>query len=371
MKRSIIIAVSIASASFIWVFLGLLSEKQTTPSKPNISLKKTTYKVRVNEFYAQNKSRVLTLFGRTESNRKLNFRVETNGRIESLFNKKGDYVKKGSVIAQLAYDDRSAKYLDASSSVKHFKLAYEAARKLSKKAFRSRVQLAAAKAKLDKAKAILASINLDIKRTRIKVPFNGVLSHLGIEVGSYVDKNTIIGTLVDLDPIIVVGEVNENRRSLLRINTEVLVSLETGKKYRGIIRYISKVGVLKTRTFKIEVEIKNKSTELVEGLTAELQIPTTKVRAHLISPAILTLSKNGVLGVKAVTNEQIVHFYPVKIVSDTNQGVWVVGLPEQVTLITVGQEYVVEGHSVKTIYEKNSPKKQSKNKKINLFSGAT
>jgi membrane fusion protein, multidrug efflux system len=54
-----------------------------------------------------------------------------------------------------------------------------------------------------------------------------------------------------------------------------------------------------------------------------------------------------VLGIRAVGADSTVAFYPVTIVQDTREGVWVTGLPPTVDVITVGQEFVIPGQTVK------------------------
>jgi multidrug efflux system membrane fusion protein len=44
-----------------------------------------------------------------------------------------------------------------------------------------------------------------------------------------------------------------------------------------------------------------------------------------------------------------VHFKPVNVVSDGPDGMWVTGLSNGTTVITVGQEFVAEGSRVKAI----------------------
>jgi len=41
-----------------------------------------------------------------------------------------------------------------------------------------------------------------------------------------------------------------------------------------------------------------------------------------------------------------VKFSEVTIASDTREGVWVLGLPASADVITIGQEYVVDGQAV-------------------------
>src|SRR5690606_21686506 len=67
--------------------------------------------------------------------------------------------------------------------------------------------------------------------------------------------------------------------------------------------------------------------------------------AHLLPQSVLTLDDEGAIGVRTVENGEV-QFYPVTIVSDSRQGVWVTGLPARVDVITVGQDFVVPGQKV-------------------------
>ena len=44
-----------------------------------------------------------------------------------------------------------------------------------------------------------------------------------------------------------------------------------------------------------------------------------------------------------------VQFHKVQIIDDTQQGVWLIGLPDEVELIVVGQEFVRSNQKVKSI----------------------
>ena len=84
---------------------------------------------------------------------------------------------------------------------------------------------------------------------------------------------------------------------------------------------------------------------------AEIALPLSQVAAHHISPAVLTLADDGEIGVKAVDSENRVVFHAVKIVDTDSQGMWVTGPPADISLITVGQEYVGIGETVRTVSE--------------------
>ena len=131
------------------------------------------------------------------------------------------------------------------------------------------------------------------------------------------------------------------------------VRIGNGVEMVGRVRFVSRAAEATTRTFTVEVEVPNPNDILSVGLTAELRIPANKVMAHRVSPAVLTLSGEGAIGVKIVDANNEVEFIPVTIVADTTEGIWLVGLPEMITLITVGQEFVVVGEAVRPVFDLN------------------
>ena len=64
-------------------------------------------------------------------------------------------------------------------------------------------------------------------------------------------------------------------------------------------------------------------------------------------PRLCTLL--GEMGVKTVDEEGRVRFLPARIVDSDSDGVWLGGLPEELLIITVGQEFVAEGQRVKAV----------------------
>lgn len=77
--------------------------------------------------------------------------------------------------------------------------------------------------------------------------------------------------------------------------------------------------------------------------------------AHLVSPALLTLDDEGVVGIRTVGADGRVEFHAAEIVADETAGVWLAGLPETVTVITVGHEFVREGDKVEVVLESDEP----------------
>lgn len=354
MSKTVLIAAGVALAAFAWIASGQFkgdgsssAEEVAALATPE-SAPKPLSQVRTRLSKARDHESVLILFGRTEGVRSVQVKVETSGRIASVAARKGQAIKKGAVIARIEIADRKARLKEAEALVERFTVAYEAARKLSKKQFRSKVQLAEARANLETAKAGLHSIRLDIARTTIRAPFDGILDDLPVNVGDYIAVGQVSATVVDLDPILAVGDVTERVSGRVVVGDKATVVLAGGRSLKGVVRYISKMGSLTTRTFRIEVSVDNPGGLIADGLTTELRLGLGIIKAHFLSPAVLTLNDKGEIGVKAVDTDDVVRFHKVKIVDDTPQGMWLTGIPDSIRLIVVGQEFVRSGQKVKS-----------------------
>ena len=75
-------------------------------------------------------------------------------------------------------------------------------------------------------------------------------------------------------------------------------------------------------------------------------VSATPEPAHIIPLSILRLDPDGNIGVRLVNKDNLVEFYTVEIIQDTEKGVWVTGLPFNSRIITVGQDYVNNNEKV-------------------------
>lgn len=344
-RSSVIIAAVLALVVTLWMLSGLFSGGPEAGVSENTALSSSAEPdaapaVRVKTFIAEPRDIKVNVFGQTEVNRKVELRAETSGRVTALNADKGSEVEAGGRIVTLDVADRGARRERAKAETEHRQIAYDAAKKLASKQFQSQIKLAESAAALARAKADLSIIEKEISNTRINAPFAGIVNDVLVEIGDYLKDGDAVAVLVELNPIVVVAEVAETWIGGMRVGAPVQIRLPDGRILTGGVRFISRVATAETRTFRVEVEALNPDGLLGEGVTAQVTVPAGTVPAHLISPALLTLDDEGRLGLKAVTSSNRVAFYPVKIVEDSTEGMWISGLPEKVTLITVGQEFV-------------------------------
>lgn len=284
--------------------------------------------------------------GRTEALRAVSVRAETSGTVKGLPVEKGTFVKEGDLLCELSLDARDAQMSEAKAIMKQRRLEWEAAQRLTKQGHRSETQSAASEAAYASAHANFKRMEKEFNNTQIRAPFDGIFNDRQVEIGDFVQRGQVCGVLISQDPFLVVGEISEKNIKAIRPGMPGHAKLVTGESISGTVRFISTSASPATRTFRVELEVSNPDTLLRNGVTADLEFEVGAVNAHLLSPAVLGLDDKGAVGVRTVNAKNEVAFYPVTILEDASEGVWVTGLPDQVTVITAGQEMVVPGQKV-------------------------
>jgi len=120
----------------------------------------------------------------------------------------------------------------------------------------------------------------------------------------------------------------------------------TGEVVNSKLSFVSKSATPSTRSFRIEAKVNNPKGVIRDGITGTLKISTNKILATKIPSSILILSDAGILGIRAVTDNDVVEFLPIQIIEDTQDGIWVTGIPNLAQIIVRGQSYVENGQEV-------------------------
>lgn len=358
MKRSIVLAVLLAVGAVLWIASGMLdgggAPEQETVAERNAH-EPEAIKVQVRDFTAVDHPRMLVVTGRTNAIKDAEIKAETAGQVVARPARKGSVVSKGTVLLELAMDDRLARLKQAEARVGVAKITYEASKDLQRKQFESQIKLAQSNADLAEAEAELEAAKLDIQRTKIRAPIDGFIDELLPGPGDRVEVGEQVSVVVDLDPMRVIAYITEREVEYLKTDDLATIRLPSGREIGGTVHYISRVANDVTRAFRVDVWVDNPDYSIPAGMTAEVRFDGGTRMAHMIPTSSLTLDDLGRLGVRTVVDGDTVKFQPVKLLDDTTEGAWVTGLPDTVTLITVGQEFVVEGQKVAPVKQGDQP----------------
>ena len=351
--RSWLMTAGIVAAVILWLASGQLASDDVAATRVTESRDAGADRnaVRVRTQAAEEVQRTIVVNGKTAPARIVHLAAETDGRVEFIGAERGASLERGAVIVRLDERDRKARLAQAEALVKQREVEFEARERLKSESYVSEAQLQEAVALLETAKAELKRAQLDLEYMTIRAPFGGALQSRAVEVGDFVSRGDPIATYVDNRKIIVSANVSEFDAQAVTVGINAEAQLATGETVRGRIRYVAPVADESTRTFTVELEVDNADGALRAGGTAELRIPSDVVLAHRVSPSLLTLDDAGNVGLKIINESGEVEFVVADIALSSNDGVWLAGLPETATIITVGQGYVPSGAMVVAIPE--------------------
>ncbi|MBU3070967.1 efflux RND transporter periplasmic adaptor subunit [Aestuariicella sp. G3-2] len=349
------ISLYLGAVILVWLASGMvLPSAEDEPQTQVVATEPEPILVQARYIDAQNYQPELRIRAFTQAHRSVSLRSELSGKVVALPAVEGQPVAKGDVLCELALDDRQVRLLEAQSAVDQAQLEYDGSLRLKSGGYQSATAIAGAKARLDSAKAELLRSQLDMENTRIRAPFAGVIDRYAVEVGDYMDRGDECGVLLELDPMIIRGQVSETQVGHLRKGDKAFGQLLTGQKVTGEVSLVGYGSDSKTRTFPVEVTVDNRDLTLRSGITTELIVPTAAIAAHKIPSSLLTLVDNGKVGVRILSEDHRVQLVEVELIGDSDGAIWVSGLPAHTLLITVGQEYVSQGEKVNVAIEGGS-----------------
>ncbi len=333
------------------------------------------------------------LRGQTKANRQVEVLAETTSTVISEPKRRGAFVEAGDLLCELDPGTRPASLAEAKAGkleaesripeaearleeahalVAEADINLKAARKLSETGFGSETRRVSSEAAMSSAEAGIKSAEAGLEATRagiesaaaeveaaqreidrltIEAPFQGLLESDTAELGSLMQPGTLCATIIQLDPIKLVGFVPETEVNRVQVGALASAQLVTGRQVEGRVTFLSRSADETTRTFEVEITVPNEDLTIRDGQTATIRISAEGAKAHLLPQSALTLSNEGQLGVRTVGAGDVVDFLPVRVLRDTAEGVWIDGLPETTDIIVVGQEFVVKGVTVNPTYQ--------------------
>ena len=350
MKKTYLVAGLIVAVMLLWMLSGVFKSKHhannddpATVSSHETAGESSTDSTRINRvrtshLVAQPQRVEIVLRGRTEA--------KTGGRVVAVPVEKGQQVKAGDVLCQLAEDSRREQLSQARAAFDKASIDYDGALRLKKDGLLSTTSIAASKSALESARAALKVAELDVEHLQMRAPFAGFVEDRPAEIGVLMDRGGICVRLLDEASLLATGQASEREVAPLKLGQSVNVQLSNGDRVDGTISFISRTADPQTRTYRVEATLSTAGVSVRDGITAQITVPLQEVTAHRITPAVLALDDAGKVGVRIINAQQRVEFHHVEVVRETAEGIWVTGLPAEINLITVGQEMVADGDKV-------------------------
>jgi HlyD family secretion protein len=235
---------------------------------------------------------LLTATGYLVADRQSKITPKISGKVVKLNFDVGDKVKKGEVLAVLESTTMQAQLDEANASLSQAEREYNRQAALWKQGVTSRALLDSADAQLKAARARVDQIKINMNDMVVRAPFDGTIATKNTEVGEVISSVTLgqvsgtlpagaICTIVDLNTLEVVADVNEGSISQLREGqpAEVTVDAFPNRKWRGVLRQIIPTADRAKAIVQVKVQIVNPDARLLPEMSATasfLQAPRSE-----------------------------------------------------------------------------------------------
>ena len=253
----------------------------------------------------------------------IELRALEKGYLQNIYVDEGQFVKKGELMFQIMPLLYNAELQKSQAEANFAEIEYLNTKSLADSNVVSKNELAMAKAKFDKAKAELSLAQVHLGFTEIRAPFDGIMDHFRVRLGSLVNEGDLLTTLSDNSQMWVYFNVpeaeylnykaNTTEENLLKVN--LLMANRQMFKYPGVVQTIEADFNNETGNIAFRATFPNPNALLRHGETGNIQM-TIPLKDALIIPQKATFEILEKKYVYVVDKDSVVHSREITIGSE-------------------------------------------------------
>lgn len=292
----------------------------------------------------------------------IELRALEKGYLQNIYVDEGEFVKKGQLMFQIMPLIYNAELQKAQAEVNFVEIEYQNTKQLSEKNVVSPNELALAKAKLDKAKAEVVLAQTHLQFTEIRAPFDGIMDHFHVRLGSLVNEGDLLTTLSDNSEMWVYFNVPEaeylnykmhsTEENLSKVN--LLMANNQLFNYPGTVKTIEADFNNETGNIAFRATFPNPEGLLRHGETGNIEM-TVPIKNAIIIPQKATYEILEKRYVFVVDKNNVVHSREITIASEMPD-LYIIksGLNENDKILLEGIRKVSDNEKI--TYEYENPK---------------
>jgi membrane fusion protein (multidrug efflux system) len=253
------------------------------------------------------------------------------GYLQKIYVDEGQFIRKGQLMFKIMPMLYEAEQQKSQAEVNFAEIEYRNTKSLADSNVVSKNELALAKAKLDKAKAELGLATTHLGFTEIRAPFDGMMDHFQVRLGSLLDEGDLLTTMSDNSEMWVYFNLpeaeyldykaNESKGGMLNVNLRMANNQLF--PYPGVVETIEADFNNETGNIAFRATFPNPKKLLRHGETGNILV-TSPLKNALIIPQkatfevlekkyVYVVDKNNVIRSREITVEaELPHIFVVK-----------------------------------------------------------
>ena len=294
-----------------------------------------------------------TIVGTLYYDRKSALASESAGRVERVLVREGTAVKEGTSLLKLDSAILQASLAAKSAAIKAQEAELEKQLKdlersqalLERKSISQSgfdtifYQVETTRARIEAAKSERLAMEIELEKSDIKAPFDGIITARNTEVGEWVNRGATVAEIADPKSI----------EARINLPASLIETIKAGMKFDATVsntplslsvKSIIPVADQTTRTFLVELSVPS-DLALIEGMRIDVQVPTLKKTTALLIPRDGVIRRFGQMVVFTVADGKAV-MMPVSIVGydGDRAAIAAAGLHPGMPVVTKGNERI-------------------------------
>lgn len=298
MKKNIkIISISLLALVLLGIFVvpKLFSKKPTT-DQPGGNRNSGGQTVPASGYvikFTSLENEVRTI-GNIRANEEVELRSEVSRKIVSINFKEGTAVGRGQTLFRLDNADLQAQLrkleLDEQIAIKKF----ERERQLNEKGLTSAEQFELSESDIEKIRADIDVIRVQISKTSIRAPFSGIIGLRNVSIGSYVTPSTLLTSIQDVNRVKVDFSIPEKYTSTFKVGQKIKFKVEgLNEDFEGEVYAFEPKLEGDTRSLLVRATSSNPGRKLMPGTFANVVLLLPKVDDAVMIPTQALIPKLG------------------------------------------------------------------------------
>ena len=209
-----------------------------------------------------------------------------------------------------------------------------------------------AQAGVESAHSQYQSIQNQIANTRVKAEVSGMVASNNVTVGSMVNANSSVMTLMDIDTVKVVLGVSDEVINQISMGSPVYVTISAAsdQPFEGHVTNIAPAPDNSTMLYPVEVELQNSDHIIKPGMFASAKLVLSSQEGVISLPLNAVVSKNDETYVFVVQEDNTVKKVNVETGMSNEESIEIIsGLQEGDQVVIKGQDYLIDGSFVEIV----------------------
>ena len=297
---------------------------------------------------------VAVFSGQLDAEHSVTLKPEIEGVIESIEFEQGQEVKQGEVLFRLRSREQAARLREARATRDLAREEWKRATSLLRRDASSIAARDVAKAELEiaEARVDLAKVNLD--RTAIRAPFDGMVGLRRVDMGDRVDEETPLVRIDQIDRLQLSFGITDEGLPVARVGMTVRAWVRPypGEKFEGEVFFVSPTLDPENRRILVRAWIPNGDHRLRPGLFANVDLEIRRIENAIVIPESAVMVDRLGPHVWKVQPDSVVTRAPIEI-GLRERGVVEVkqGLQPGASIVSAGVHKVSEGKRVEISQE--------------------